>query len=175
MRLHNYIILTICSCHGIFDVWNHQILGCALSHRLVVRERVDQPVAKANMTEGFPRRSLRSCTQDVQSRVYTKLVRSICIMWSIPLTAIHRLEKVQTQASRFVANKREIFATMLRYLNWVDWESCPFRLHQRLRLCGRWKLRSRDFIMKMKPAYHVHQSNSLFICMHVTIVLCYLH
>ncbi|XP_072030575.1 uncharacterized protein [Amphiura filiformis] len=81
---------------------------------------------KANSTQAFLQRNIRSCPQKIKARCYTTLVRPLLEFSSAAWAPHHKsdinkLESVQRRAARFVMrdyHRTSSVSNMLRQLNW---------------------------------------------------------
>ena len=82
-------------------------LGVELSEDLKWTTHIGKITKKASSTIGFLRRNLRDCSRDCWKNAYLTLVRSIldysAVVWDpYQLTNINKLERIQSQAKRFI-------------------------------------------------------------------------
>ncbi len=105
---------------------SHTYLGVEISKNLKWKKHIDHITARGNMSLGFIKRNLHSCTQDIKNLAYRSLVRPLleyCAPVWDPHTSdlIHQLEAVQRRAARFVKkdyNRESSVTAMLQDLQW---------------------------------------------------------
>ena len=88
-------------------VSSNPYLGVELSEDLKWTTHIGKITKKASSTIGFLRRNLRHCSRDCRKNAYLTLVRSIldysAVVWDpYQLTNINKLERIQSQAKRFI-------------------------------------------------------------------------
>ena len=93
--------------HILQQVSENPYLGITLTENLKWNSQITKTTKKANSTQAFLRRNLRSFPLDCRKSAYTTLVRSLLdygsIIWDPYLKQdIDKLERVQRQAARFI-------------------------------------------------------------------------
>ena len=93
--------------HILQQVSENPYLGITLSEDLKWKPHIQKISKKANSTMSFLRRNLKSCPEQCKKSAYISLVRSIldysAIIWDPYYTSdIHKLERIQRQAARFI-------------------------------------------------------------------------
>ncbi|XP_072048265.1 uncharacterized protein [Amphiura filiformis] len=101
-------------------------LGVNITSNLSWSTHVDKICKKANSTQAFLQRNIRSCPQKIKARCYTTLVRPLLEFSSAAWAPHHKsdinkLESVQRRVARFVMrdyHRTSSVSNMLRQLNW---------------------------------------------------------
>ena len=117
---------------------SHKYLGVTVDGRLSWSEHITKVSAKASQTLSLIKRTLYPCKPEVKANAYKTLVRPkleyAAQVWSPHSSkGIHKIERVQRAAARFVLNdhrRTSSVTSMLERLNWPSLETR--RMHQQL-------------------------------------------
>lgn len=117
------------------NVENIKYLGTTITNNLTWATHIESITRKANSTLGFLRRNLRRCPQSLKTRAYLSMVRSTLeyssSVWDPYLKGdIHKVERIQRLAARFIKGDFSFSSSVTDMLNELGLQSLEDRRRQ---------------------------------------------